>query len=73
MPEGAFYLFPDISGLGLSSKEFVSRLLLEAGVATLSGTDFGIYGQGHIRFSVAASLEELQEGFRRFAAFTAGL
>ncbi len=73
MPEGAFYLFPDISGLGLKSKAFADRLLLEGGVAALSGTDFGTYGEGHIRFSVAASMEDLQEGFRRFAAFVAGL
>ena len=65
MPEGAFYAFPNITGTGLSSKELADRLLNEAGVACLSGTSFGEYGEGYLRFSYANSLENLMEAVRR--------
>jgi len=73
MPGGAFYVFPNISSFGLSSKEFADRLLDEAGVAAAPGTAFGDYGEGCIRFSVANSLENLKIAAERIAAFCAGL
>jgi len=60
MPHGAFYVFPDIRGTGMKSKELSTALLDEAGVACLSGTAFGSYGEGHIRFSVANSLANIK-------------
>jgi aspartate aminotransferase len=65
VPEGAFYAFPCIQDTGLSSRELADRLLNEAGVACLSGTAFGEYGEGYLRFSYANSLENLEEAVRR--------
>jgi aspartate aminotransferase len=69
VPEGAFYAFPNIKGTGLSSRELADRLLNEAGVACLSGTSFGEYGEGYLRFSYANSLENLMEAVRRIDAW----
>ncbi len=69
LPGGAFYAFANVRGTGMSSKEFATRLLDEAGVACLSGTAFGEYGDGYIRFSYAASLEQLMEAVRRIGDF----
>jgi len=59
MPKGAFYAFPNITKTGWPSKKLADALLEEAGVACLSGTSFGSYGEGYLRFSVANSLENL--------------
>jgi aspartate/methionine/tyrosine aminotransferase len=59
-PQGAFYAFPDITGTGLTSAELAGRLLAEAGVAVLSGTAFGSYGEGFLRLSYANSVENIQ-------------
>jgi aspartate aminotransferase len=59
-PAGAFYVFPNITGTGLSSAELQHRLLTEAGVAALAGTAFGGYGEGFLRFSYANSVENIQ-------------
>ncbi len=64
-PQGAFYVFPNIAGTGYSAKPLADRLLDEAGVACLSGTAFGEWGEGHLRFSYANSLENIQEALRR--------
>ncbi|MFL2664945.1 MAG: pyridoxal phosphate-dependent aminotransferase [Dehalococcoidia bacterium] len=64
-PKGAFYAFPNISGTGMSSKEFESAALNDAGVALLSGTSFGKYGDGYIRVSFANSRENLSEAINR--------
>jgi aspartate aminotransferase len=69
LPGGAFYAFPNVQGAGLDSRELASRLLREAGVACLSGTAFGAYGDGYIRFSYAASHENLMEAVRRIKEF----
>ena len=58
-PKGAFYVFPNITKTGWPSKKLADALLEEAGVACLSGTAFGDYGEGYLRFSVANSLENL--------------
>jgi aspartate aminotransferase len=64
-PRGAFYAFPNIRGTGLASKELADRLLHEAGVAGLSGSSFGAYGEGYLRLSYANSLENLLEAVER--------
>jgi aspartate aminotransferase len=60
MPKGAFYAFPNITGTGLSERELADRLLGEAGVAVLAGTDFGANGAGYLRLSYANSMENLE-------------
>ncbi len=69
-PEGAFYLFPDLSALGLTSQEAYERLL-DAGVAVVPGTSFGARGEGRVRVSFATSLENIEEGLARFARVAA--
>jgi len=59
MPRGAFYVFPNVMNTGWKSKKLADALLEEAGVACLSGTAFGKFGEGYLRFSVANSLENL--------------
>jgi aspartate/methionine/tyrosine aminotransferase len=68
-PLGAFYLFPNVSAVGLSSDEFANRLLNEAGVAVLPGTAFGNYGEGYIRLSFANSLTNIEEALERIGNF----
>ncbi len=65
MPEGAFYAFPNVTGTGIPSKRLADSLLTDAGVACLSGTAFGEYGEGYLRFSYANSLENLNEAVER--------
>ncbi len=69
-PKGAFYTFPDISSFGIPDREFCTRLLDEFGVATSWGTAFGRYGEGYMRLSCAASMEDLEDAVERIAAFT---
>jgi len=64
-PEGAFYVFPEISGTGLTGAELADRLLNEAGVSVLAGTAFGQVGANHIRLSYATSRANLEEALRR--------
>ena len=66
-PEGAFYVFPDISRFGLSSEEFCVRMIKEGGVAAVPGSCFG--GEGFIRLSYCYGDEELATGLDRMAAF----
>jgi aspartate aminotransferase len=68
-PSGAFYAFPNVKGLGIPSAELARRLLNEAGIACLSGTDFGAHGEGYLRFSYAASLETIEEAIVRMRRF----
>jgi aspartate aminotransferase len=72
-PTGAFYVFPDISGTGLTGAELAERLLQEAGVCVLAGTAFGGVGVNHIRISYANSRENLTEALARIRAFVAPL
>jgi|SRR6266496_4126113 len=69
VPKGAFYMFPNSSGTGWKSRPLADALLEEAGVAALSGTAFGDYGEGHLRFSIATSLENIREGLNRVEAW----
>ena len=64
-PQGAFYVFPNITSFGLSAGEMASLLLEEGGVALLPGTAFGAYGEGYLRLSYANSIPNLQEALRR--------
>ena len=64
-PLGAFYAFPNISGTGLSSSDFADIALNEYGVALLSGTAFGEYGDNYIRISFANSEENLLKAIER--------
>lgn len=66
-PHGAFYVFPNIIGTGRSSRELAETLLNEAGVACLSGTAFGKFGEGFLRFSYANSVENIQSALDRIA------
>ncbi len=68
-PAGAFYVFPNIRGTGLSSDQFANLLLEKAGVALLPGTSFGAYGEGYVRICFATSLETIKEGLNRITAF----
>ncbi|MGD0840924.1 MAG: aminotransferase class I/II-fold pyridoxal phosphate-dependent enzyme [Candidatus Acidiferrales bacterium] len=70
MPKGAFYVFPNITKTGWKSKPLADALLDQAGVAALSGTSFGAFGEGYLRFSVANSLENLQEALDRIDRWT---
>jgi aspartate aminotransferase len=65
LPKGAFYTFPNITKTGWPSKKLADALLEQAGVACLSGTAFGEYGEGYLRFSVANSLENLNKALAR--------
>jgi aspartate/methionine/tyrosine aminotransferase len=65
MPKGAFYAFPNIKQTGFTSEQMENMLLEEAGVAALSGTAFGKYGQGYIRFSYANSVENIEKALAR--------
>jgi len=69
-PHGAFYVFPNIKATGWKSKPLADALLEQAGVAALSGTAFGDFGEGYLRFSVANSLENLEEAMNRVDAWT---
>jgi aspartate aminotransferase len=70
MPKGAFYVFPNITETGWKSKPLADALLEQAGIAALSGTSFGEFGEGYLRFSVANSLENLDEALLRLDRWT---
>ena len=70
MPKGAFYAFPNITGTGWKSKKLADALLEDAGVACLSGTAFGDFGEGYLRFSIANSLENLNKALQRIDEWT---
>ena len=72
-PEGAFYVFPNIRETGLSSAEFEERALNEAGVAILSGSAFGEYGEGYVRLSYANSQENIAKAIESLRTFVQGL
>lgn len=68
-PKGAFYVFPNIAKTGWPSKKLADALLDEAGVAGLSGTAFGDFGEGYLRFSVANSIENIEKALERISAW----
>lgn len=66
-PKGTFYVFPNINGTGMKSHEIADYLLNEAGVAVLSGTSFGAYGEGYLRLSFANSAENIEKALNRIS------
>jgi aminotransferase len=70
-PTGAFYAFPSIAASGMTSEEFCNALLREQSVAVVPGNAFGACGEGFVRCSYAASLQEISEAIVRMAQFLA--
>ena len=68
-PGGAFYAFPNIEGTGRKAGDLQERLLTETGVAVISGTSFGIQGEGYLRFSYANSIENIERAIGRIGDF----
>jgi aspartate/methionine/tyrosine aminotransferase len=66
-PKAAFYVFPNITGTGMASKELADLMLQKAGVACLSGTAFGAGGEGYLRFSYANSIENIELALEKMA------
>lgn len=73
LPRGAFYAFPKVDDLGLSSRNFALRLLEEEQVAVVPGEAFGPSGQGFVRCSFATSLDRIKEAMARMSAFVGRL
>ena len=69
-PKGAFYVFPNITKTGWPSKKLADAVLDDAGVAALSGTAFGDFGEGYLRFSVANSIENIEKALGRVGDWT---
>ena len=69
MPKGAFYAFPNISQLGIPSREFAMRLLKEKHVVVVPGTGFGEGGEGFVRLAYATSEDNIREGLKRIREF----
>ena len=72
-PEGAFYAFPSIKGTGLTSMEFETKAMNEAGVALLSGSAFGEFGEGYVRLSYANSQDNIQKAISQLDKMVRGL
>jgi aspartate/methionine/tyrosine aminotransferase len=71
VPAGAFYVFPNVEGTGVPSKDLADLLLHEAGVACLDGACFGDFGTGYLRFSYANSLEKIEDALARIGKISA--
>ncbi len=69
VPYGAFYAFPSIRSTGLSSEEFCEKFLMNKGVAIVPGNAFGRCGEGHVRISYAASMENIKAAMERIGEF----
>jgi aspartate aminotransferase len=68
-PKGAFYAFPNVSATGWKAKPLANALLERAGVATIGGPDFGVYGEGYVRLSYANSTENIRRALGRIGDF----
>jgi aspartate aminotransferase len=73
MPDGAFYAFPNVSGVDMSAEVLADHLLDTAGVATLPGSAFGAHASNHLRMCFANSMEDLEKGLDRIASALAKL
>ncbi len=69
VPQGAFYVFPNVKSFGRPSSEIARRLLDEAGVAALSGTDFGREGEGYLRLCYATSVKTIERALEKMREF----
>ena len=67
LPQGAIYAFPNVKAFGIPVRQLADRLLVEAGVAVLPGTDFGKYGEGYLRLCFATSNEEIDAALERIS------
>ena len=72
-PKGAFYVFPDIRGTGLSSEDFCERFLMEEKVAVIAGNAFGAGGEGFVRCCYATSMKDIAEALTRMDNFLTNL
>ena len=72
-PKGSFYVFPNIRQFGIASQKMEDFLMEEAGVAALTGTSFGEFGEGYIRFSYANSVENIRKALEKIKTATAKL
>ena len=72
-PKGAFYVFPDIRGTGLSSEDFCERFLMEEKVAVIAGNAFGPGGEGFVRCCYATSMKDIAEALTRMDNFLTNL
>ena len=72
-PKGAFYVFPDIRGTGLSSDDFCERFLMEEKVAVIAGSAFGPGGEGFVRCCYATSMRDIAEALTRMDNFLTNL
>ena len=70
-PQGAFYLFVRFPGLGQDSMAIADRLLEEADIAATPGVEFGQSGEGHVRFSIATAMSDLERAVERIARLMA--
>ena len=70
-PGGAFYAFPNVTGTGAASDALQRRMLEEAGIAVVSGTSFGAFGEGFLRFSYANSAENIRRALERMGELLA--
>lgn len=68
-PEGTFYVFPDISAVGMPSAKFAQELVLQEKVRGAPGTGYGTAAEGHIRFALVDNMERLEEAFNRVERF----
>ena len=73
LPRGAFYAFPSIGELGMTSKEFALKLLEEEKVAVVPGNAFGACGEGFVRCCFATSLDDIKTAMERMAGFVSGV
>ena len=72
-PAGAFYAFPNVSGTGFSGEDLATRLLEDAGVATVPGSAFGREASAHLRLSYANSRENLRLALQRIETLLEGV
>ena len=72
-PQGAFYVFPNITAAGMSSTDLANLILEKAGVALLPGSSFGDYGDGYLRLSYANSVENIQLGLGKIQEAVKGI
>ncbi len=64
-PQATFYVFPNVKSINLDSRKLSDFLLTKAGVAALSGTSFGEYGEGYMRFSFANSIPNIEKALTK--------
>jgi len=72
VPQGAFYVFPNVEGTGLDARELADGLLEEAGVALLPGSAFGPAGEGFLRLAYTQSEADLRVALERMGNYLAG-